>query len=96
MQLCIQFLSDIQDNKFSPEYIMFEQSQCANSLYCYQACRHAIDNLGKEIGKDDSKKNAMYHHDIDFRTQYDFNHTTKVPFMKQTHLFKLNEGWTPK
>ena len=96
-QLCIQLLADIEDGKMRPEYLLFEQAQCANGLYCFQACQHAVENLGSKNG------NLMYHHEVDFRTQYDFNHTTLFPFIKQTHLYRLNlknetnpNGYLPK
>ena len=67
---------------------MFEQFQCANSLYCFQACMEGVKNTGK---------GRMYNHDVAFNTQYDFNHTTKIPFMKATHLYELNKReFTPK
>jgi hypothetical protein len=33
---------------------------------------------------------AMYNLEVSFRTQFDFNHTTKVPFIKPSHLYKIN------
>lgn len=97
-QLCIQMLADIEDSKMRPEYILIEQAQCAQSLYCWQACEHALRNLGVEIKPADSPGKPMYKHDISFRTQFDFNHTTKWPFMKPTHLYKIDadNGWGPR
>jgi hypothetical protein len=48
-------------------------------------------------GVKNTGKGQMYNHDVAFNTQYDFNHTTKIPFMKATHLYELNKReFTPK
>ena len=95
-QLCIQMLADLEDNKMRPEYILLEQQQCAKSLYCFQACEHALKNIGKKIKP--GEKSSMYEHEVSYRTQYDFNHTTFIPFSKQSHLYEINkpDGWEPK
>ena len=89
-------LADLEDGKMRPEYILLEQQQCANSLYCFQACEHALYNAGKLVDK--TKSGMMYQRDVSFRTQYDFNHTTFIPFVKPSHLYQINKeaGWEPQ
>lgn len=89
--VCIDLLQNIEDGVMRPEYLMIEEQALADSIYGFQACEYAILNLGKELAKSkDGSVPNMYYKDVTYRTQYAFNFTTMAPFMKPTHLYRLN------
>ena len=85
-QLCIKMLEDIEFGRMRPQYVLLEQQQCANSLYCFQACEEGLLNVKTKNGGVNDPK---YLKETSFATQFDFNHTTKTPFIKESHLYKI-------
>jgi len=84
-ELCIEMLQQIEDNIIRPEYVMMEEVQQARSLYSFQACQDGLLKMGKN-----SSMPEMYHKEYSHRTQYGFNFTSFMLYMKPTLLYRLN------